>query len=651
MIDALTEKCVRALIDEDRPITAKEIANEIGMSVSSVKHNMGYVRQLIDENGGQLETLPGRGFKLHLDDDGREQLIQMINENRDKSYYFSYRKSYILNILFENNSNYTIQIFADDLNVGKNIINRDLDRIEQWLDYFDLKLNRTRNRGITVEGGEFQKRQALIYDNAMRLNDLIPGNDKPEIIDYRISQRMYTYFRTLYPQCDVAELQDQVLLIEERLNMIFDDTSFTQLMEYIAITKTRIHKNCIVVEPNIMYKCKITMDQYNVAHDIIDRLANDMHFFSLLEVRCLAAQIAIYSSRASGLSMIHEAYYNDIAERFIELLQRIIQNKNILISESLIEDLSSLFMKKKLQRSYQVTNDSYLNFDIKSSMPGLYGIVLTNLQPVENRLRITMTENDVAYITMMISNAIEGAKAELKIIVYNSFDRNTRTYIKNKLYHSLDNVKKVEMVREDNFQNVNLSNYDLVFTTTPCPVENAIKVSRRLDRFDIKKMNDTILNRIKESQKIKINNTQIFFLENIKTGYSAKNKEDVIRKGCKLLEETGFVQPGFEQKVLDRENVTPTSIGGGVAIPHGFRENVKQSAVAVITLKHAIDWSKNDKVQVVFLIAADFKNNQEIQDFFSKFYAFIDDKNSIQEVIDARLPTHILEILHRKNLY
>ena len=73
--------------------------------------------------------------------------------------------------------------------------------------------------------------------------------------------------------------------------------------------------------------------------------------------------------------------------------------------------------------------------------------------------------------------------------------------------------------------------------------------------------------------------------------------------------------------------------------------------MAVITLKHVIDWSKNDKVQVVFLIAADFKNNQEIQDFFSKFYAFIDDKNSIQEVIDARLPTHILEILHRKNLY
>ena len=164
-------------------------------------------------------------------------------------------------------------------------------------------------------------------------------------------------------------------------------------------------------------------------------------------------------------------------------------------------------------------------------------------------------------------------------------------------------------------------------------------------------MNDAILLRIKESQKIKINNTQIFFLENIKTGYSAKNKEDVIRKGCKLLEETGFVQPGFEQKVLDCEHVTPTSIGGGVAIPHGFRENVKQSAVAVITLKHVIDWSKNDKVQVVFLIAADFKNNQEIQDFFSKFYAFIDDKNSIQEVIDARSPTHILEILHRKNLY
>ena len=46
MLDITTEKIIHILLEKDEPITSKQIAKEINMSLSTVKHNMRYVREL-----------------------------------------------------------------------------------------------------------------------------------------------------------------------------------------------------------------------------------------------------------------------------------------------------------------------------------------------------------------------------------------------------------------------------------------------------------------------------------------------------------------------------------------------------------------------------------------------------------------------------
>lgn len=63
--------------------------------------------------------------------------------------------------------------------------------------------------------------------------------------------------------------------------------------------------------------------------------------------------------------------------------------------------------------------------DIKKDLPSLYGIVLTNIQPIEQKLHIKFSENDIAYITMLLSNALKDDLFTLRIILVTTKDENT----------------------------------------------------------------------------------------------------------------------------------------------------------------------------------------------------------------------------------
>ena len=163
MLDITTEKIIHILLEKDEPITSKQIAKEINMSLSTVKHNMRYVREYIESCGAELQLLPRKGFLLQGEEKRLQELANTSNDPRNKAYSFDFRKHYILDILFQRNSNYTVQIFADDLAVGRTIITKDLELIKNWLSYFDLKLSIIKNRGVCLQGNEFNKRQAIIF--------------------------------------------------------------------------------------------------------------------------------------------------------------------------------------------------------------------------------------------------------------------------------------------------------------------------------------------------------------------------------------------------------------------------------------------------------------------------------------------------------
>jgi fructose PTS system EIIA component len=83
------------------------------------------------------------------------------------------------------------------------------------------------------------------------------------------------------------------------------------------------------------------------------------------------------------------------------------------------------------------------------------------------------------------------------------------------------------------------------------------------------------------------------------------SKEEVIKEMAKLIEAQGKLNDydAYIKQVFAREDDFPTSIGFEVAIPHGKTNSVKCASLAFARLKNEIQWSEEEKVKYVFLIA------------------------------------------------
>lgn len=94
---------------------------------------------------------------------------------------------------------------------------------------------------------------------------------------------------------------------------------------------------------------------------------------------------------------------------------------------------------------------------------------------------------------------------------------------------------------------------------------------------------------------------------NIHLSAQADNKQQAIELAANALEQAGYVESGYLQGMLGREQQTSTFLGNGIAIPHGTLETramVKQTGVQIFQFPQGIEWGEGNIAYVVIGIAA-----------------------------------------------
>ncbi len=142
-------------------------------------------------------------------------------------------------------------------------------------------------------------------------------------------------------------------------------------------------------------------------------------------------------------------------------------------------------------------------------------------------------------------------------------------------------------------------------------------------------------------------NSQLFKLgaENIFLGLSATSKEEAIRFAGEQLVNGGYVQPEYVDAMFEREKLTPTYLGEGIAVPHGTveaKDRVLKTGIVFCQYPAGVHFGEEpeDIARLVIGIAA--RNNEHIQVITSLTNALDDDSvierlattTSVQEVLD-----------------
>lgn len=119
----------------------------------------------------------------------------------------------------------------------------------------------------------------------------------------------------------------------------------------------------------------------------------------------------------------------------------------------------------------------------------------------------------------------------------------------------------------------------------------------------------------------------------------------IIEKLAKVLYEKGYVEKEYAVHAIMREKMSATTIGAGIAIPHANSKFIKQSAIAIATLKEPLDWG-TEKVTLVFMLAVKNEEQKMTKQLFQELSFISEQPSFIQKLTTETNVIKFLSYLH-----
>lgn len=585
----------RELLDLYEYITTEELAERIGVSDSSVRHRMVEVKEGFKKHGIMVASSQRRGIKIEASTLQRNMMYNYIQAMAySTSESKEYRKKYIFDTLFEYSDNYTIQLFAADLFVSKKVVSRDLREVKEMLARYHLKLVVKRNSGVMIEGNEFHVRQAMIaYYNSLWWDKVYV--EKPKAADARISQRAWSYMIRTYPDVDILVIQEALLLAEDKLEIVWTDVAFSRLLEYIVVSVRRIRKNWVITKLHAEDLLPLKEEYCSAARGLLEELTGKE--CAAQEIQYMAARMYIAETIVSYMGRKGEKYKPDVT-CYLNKVGCVTAGYSISREKWLVNSICALLMEIQYRENYNIAYWNDLNREIKETESALYAACLLYIYILAGKSGLCFSQDDVAKITLLINNYIKNHRKEAVLVT--ATDEASSTYQLEKLQNAFPKFRFTDIVHYRQFDQ-KLYQGKLIISTVDLPLEERAYylITKHVSREDISRLGEIW----KEEDNTALKSYRELLKEDLIWEARVKNKKDALHQACGLLYEKGCINEEFEQRLLEREEFMPTSIGNGMAVPHVLDEHVEMEFAAVIKLKHRILWGQDDCVDLLFLMA------------------------------------------------
>ena len=173
------------------------------------------------------------------------------------------------------------------------------------------------------------------------------------------------------------------------------------------------------------------------------------------------------------------------------------------------------------------------------------------------------------------------------------------------------------------------------------------KVEVAIAGQDVSVVNDIEKNETKhDSQK-----NDLYKENTVCMNLKSKTKQDVINEMVELLDKNGILnnKNEFKKEILEREELSSTGFGNGIAIPHAKTSAVKIPRVAVGISKDGFDFDSVDgnKANLIFMIAAGDDDNDLHLKTLSHLAQNLMDDEFVKEILNSKSKKEIVQLLSR----
>ncbi|KRO01220.1 PRD domain protein [Levilactobacillus paucivorans] len=466
----INRELMNLLYQQDSYVTAKKLSEQLEVSPKTVYRTINHINEKV--GAPQLiTTAKGKGVEINrsrsLNESGQFVQHDLAKLSEDTLSPSKRRKQVMIRLLYVSPRAIDVQYLYEHFYVSDSVISNDEKIINQWLDRYGLRLQRT-NRKASIQGDELAVRQAISV-----LTDLTG------IIDF---DNIFSRSEVALNQVDVNFVIDLIRDAEKDLEIEipypYDVNLFSHI--YILINRYRnVGQKGSLPASQVPGTITQNKELLHCAEVLSHRIEQYAHV-NLPQTEISFIYEYLESSRITNLSDRTEVVPQRailIADDYVRQVSRLLQIE--IDGKAILPDLINHVrpMLNRLENGIHATNE--LLEQIKQEYPTIFNAVCTASLKIGQDYELPkIPVDESAFISIYFARAVEQSTRALHILIACTTGVGTAELLRVKVSKNLPELVIDDVVSMRQYQ-VNRQQYsgvDFIISTIPIRDEQVIPV-------------------------------------------------------------------------------------------------------------------------------------------------------------------------------
>lgn len=522
-----------------------------------------YTLEIIDTT--QFDSVMGGSLKQETDfNSGLKRIAFLID------YFCQHDDQYVV-----------IDELAEQLEVSRSTVNKDLRQLKQLMESYKLSLTGTPNKGLILHGDESDIRMLYLY----HAFDYLPQSVLPKAILQVIQQV------GLEKKLDIQTIGVLKKVITITLKRIQQKKPMTEAIPYYCnyfASDPELEELLITIETT----CSVTLSHYDW-----DFLCFPLNSFNtnLLKLKSLDDQVA-YKLFKLMLDRIHQTMIFTLDE--VVLYQKMQTHFMFLINRLI----------------FRVQNIDIFGDEFKKKHAFAYELAEIGITALAEELKKPVLKNEISYLAvyfeLMLKADPQNKMKEIAVVC--NTGKGTALMIKRQLASVLGPNIQISHYSEEEYETKDLDRYFAVFTTIPLShTKVTTSVIKLTDLF-----NDNWL--LSEWKKITAQKAMAFTQFNFEFFHFEQQKSyhESLLVMLDELKLKKLITEDFVTYILKKAQEKSAVIENGIAFPHGINQASRDVIVAI----GSYDNPNSEEIEIIFLVAIPAELSIEVEDELMRFY-------------------------------
>ena len=668
-LDNRCTKIVNNLLTREGYISLQEIALMNDVSRRTVYYDIDRINELLIANNIlKLNVVRGKGIKLENED--KDKLNNILNNNLSSDYYFSpkIRVKIIICIVLRRNKEILIEDFMEACNVSRNTIINDLKVVQRTMSGYGLEFVYSPKNGYFISGNVIRKRAVFF----LYFNELYKEHRKGQI-----------YFKD---EKNIELCLELFYKIEKELNYEFVDGVLYSLAVFTATIKYRTNE-LIFEEKDV--RNVINTNEYK----LVNKYFNDLSSFEQVYLTLHLLGSRLQNINFEEDSQINEEAY-DLACDLVEEFERLatVEFKN---SKELEQSLYYHLKNSLYRYRYGILIGNPLLDDIKREYEYLFNVTRKAVECIEQQIAVPIHDSEVAYLTLHFGGALNNQKEEpinKKIILVCPNGVSTVNMLKAEISYIVKEKSDLEIVTIDELEYYEKP-YDIIITTIEDldvkdidknkiivvhpildDMDRLIIMKKCITKSDRDSKLDNLINALKPF--IKEGNEEIVKKEiydclnnkELNVYSNAKHSDDIVHflkdeslilfnnnKGidwqscisevCDLLESKGFINNYYYKNIIRqlRKYGPYMFIADGVCLAHTkITDGSLKLGLSLGIYPEGVEFERGRVAYLIFVMSAEDQSSHI--KMLSNLIKIFEDKSKVNEIIQLDNKKDVLDM-------